>query len=170
MGKIAAIRWGAFIISVFAVPLTLWHSLIAPFLLVLAVVWCVAAATSYLSQHRIDALSLGVSMISFGMFVGIFFVPLWIIEQKAHTPDDFMKLAEGYASRGQLFGDRAKAQAYYLKAAEAGNVEAQARFGEALYYGHYGTKNRDEGLKWLKLAASNGHQRSSSEILSIEGK
>jgi len=169
MGNISVVRWVALIISILVVPLTLLRGLAAPFLLVLGVVWCVAAATSYLSHHRIDALSLWVSSFSFAMLIGIFFAPLWIAEHKAHTPDDFVKLAEGFASRGQIFANRAKAQACYLKAAEAGSVEAQARLGEALYFGHYGITNRDEGLKWLKLAASNGHQSSLSVIRSIEG-
>lgn len=163
-------RWAALIATIIALPFTLWRGLVAPFLLAVGVVWFVAFVVSFASTKRADRLAASVAVISLGTMIAIYFVPLWVGELTAKNADDYISLAEGYRRRGQLLGDFAKAQTYYLKAAEAGSVEAQARVGEAFYFGHYGTTDRNEGVRWLKVAAANGHAGSRQLLLSIEPK
>ena len=163
-------RWAALIITILVLPFTLLRGLVAPFLLAVGVVWLAAFVVSFASTKRADRLAVSVALISLGSMIAIYFVPLWLAESTAKSADDYVNLAEGYRRRGQLLGDYAKAQIYYLKAAEAGNVEAQARVGEALYFGHYGTTDRNEGVRWLKIAASNGHAGSRQLMMSIEPK
>lgn len=142
--------------------------LIAPFVLLIGVIWLSAVAWSAVFEKRFEKIGAVIALMSVGSVLGVCFIPLWIAERTAKTPDDFVMLAEGFRRRGQILGNRTKTQAYYLKAAEGGSVEAQARVGEALYFGHYGTTNRDEGIRWLKVAVSNGHQRSQQLLPSIE--
>lgn len=166
-GKLFVTRWTAVAISLLALPLLLM-GLIAPFMLLIGVIWLSAVAWSVVSEKRLDRVGIVIALLSFGSVLGVCFIPLWIAERTAQTPDDFVMLAEGFRRRGQILGNRTKAQAYYLKAAEGGSVEAQARVGEAFYFGHYGMTNRDDGIRWLKVAASNGHQGSEQLLRSIE--
>jgi energy-coupling factor transporter transmembrane protein EcfT len=158
----------AIFISIIVLFWMIFTAFFAPCLLVVGVVWLITFIFNLFKKQRIDYLSLIVSCLCFGLVLFVFFVPLWIAESKAKTSDDFFTLAERYNTRGQILGNRVKTQLYYLKAAEGGNIEAQARLGEALYFGHYGTTKHDEGLRWLKLAASNGHKNSQNLIQSIE--
>lgn len=166
-GKLSTIRWTAVFLSFLSLPVLLM-GLIAPFGLLMGVIWLSAVAGAVMFEKRFDRLGAVIALIGVGAVLGVCFIPLWIAERTAKTPDDFVMLAEGFRRRGQILGNRTKTQAYYLKAAESGNVEAQARVGEALYFGHYGTTNRDEGMRWIKVAASNGHQRSQQLLPSIE--
>ena len=167
--KLGAIRWAALVISIVALPWLAFMSLFAPYLMLTGTVWLVAVVLLFFSERRVDRMSLAISSCSFGIVFFVCFVPLWIAECTAKTPHDFVRLAEGFRRRGQILGNRAKTQAYYLKAAEGGDAEAQARVGEAFYFGHYGITNREEGIEWLKVAAANGHQRSLQVLRSIEG-
>jgi|GEM_PF-2946387 len=162
------IRWVGLIISIVALPFALFTSLFAPFLLSLAVIWLISLALIFLTENRFDRASFTIFFAALGLVLVICFIPLWIAEYTAKTPDDFVALAEGFRRRGQILGNRAKTQTYYIKAAEGGSVEAQARVGAAFYFGHYGVTNRREGIRWLKEAASNGHQGSLKLLQSVD--
>jgi TPR repeat protein len=162
------IRWAALIISVVALPFALFTSLFAPFLLSMGVIWLIALALMFFTENRFDRVSFTISFAALVSVLVVCFIPLWVAEYTAKTPDDFVALAEGFRRRGQILGNRAKTQTYYIKAAEGGSVEAQARVGEAFYFGHYGVTNRREGIRWLKEAASNGHQGSQKLLQSVD--
>jgi TPR repeat protein len=153
VSKTEAFRKLALTISIAALIWMAFIGLYAPALLMVGMVWLIALVILSLIERRLDQMSL---------------VPLWVGEYTAKTPDDFVELAEGFRRRGQIFGNQAKTQAYYLKAAESGNTKAQARLGEAFYFGHYGRTNREEGIRWLKVAASTGDQHALHVLRSIE--
>jgi TPR repeat protein len=100
----------------------------------------------------------------------IFFVPVWTAAARAKTPLDHRFVAEAYASRGQLFGNRAQALAHYLIAAQGGDAEAQSRVGEAYLFRHYGlAPDTAKARQWLTAAASNGHSEAAQLLKSMEG-
>lgn len=165
----SAIRTTGVFCSLASLPLIMM-GLMAPFLLMIGAIWLVAIGWSSAIKKRLDGLGLVIVLGCFGSVVGVCFVPLWIAEFTTRTPDDFVELAEGFRRRGQILGNRGKARTYYLRAAEAGSVEAQARVAEDLYFGHYGMTHREDGIKWLRLAASNGHDHSRQLLRSIEAK
>ena len=125
--------------------------------MLIGVIWLIIAIVVFLKRKKPDYAGLVVAIVSLGAILGIYFIPLWVAERKARTPADYLELAESFMSRGQLMGNHTKTQTYYLKAAESGNVIAQARIGEAFYFGHFGVINREKGIQWLKVAAANGH-------------
>ncbi|RFC49605.1 MAG: TPR repeat [Verrucomicrobia bacterium] len=168
MSKTEAFRKLALTISIAALIWMAFIGLYAPALLMVGMVWLIALVILSLIERRLDQMSLAISVGSLGIVFFVCFVPLWVGEYTAKTPDDFVELAEGFRRRGQIFGNQAKTQAYYLKAAESGNTKAQARLGEAFYFGHYGRTNREEGIRWLKVAASTGDQHALHVLRSIE--
>jgi hypothetical protein len=163
-----SIRLAALFLSILAIPFLLFRGLVAPFLLLIGIVWMVTSIFLIFKNKRLDNICFMVSAVSLGALIGIYFIPLWVAELTAKTPAEYLWLADKLKNRGQLMGNRTKAQAYYLKAAEGGNAIAQARVGEAFFFGHYGVTNRDDGIKWLKKAAANGHQSSRQLLESIE--
>jgi hypothetical protein len=162
-----SIRSAALIISIILIPIFLCRSLVAPLLLLIGVIWLAIFILVLLKRKEPDYAGLVVTIVSLGALLGIYFIPLWVAERKARTPAEYLKLAEKFMSRGQLMGNQTKAQAYYLKAAEGGNVIAQARIGEAFYFGHFGVTNREKGIEWLKVAAANGHVPSQQLLQSL---
>jgi len=148
MIRVDPIRLVALFVSALAIPVVLLRGLGAPFLLIIGVVWLIASLLLLLKRKEPDYVGLVVAILSLGALLGIYFVPLWVAERKARTPTEYLKLAENFSSRGQLMGNQTKAQAYSLKAAEGGNVIAQARIGEAFYFGHFGVSNREKGIEW----------------------
>lgn len=56
-----------------------------------------------------------------------------------------------------------EAEELYKKAAEQGHYKACRRLGDIFYYGHFGLKNEEEGLKWYSKCAD----QSSAEELAI---
>lgn len=165
--KINPIRIAAIIISVLATLWVLFCGMYAPFLLLIGVVWFGVSILLCFKERKIDSIGLAVAAIALGTLFGVYFIPLWIAERTAKEPNEYLRLAENFESRGQIMGNRAKVQAYYIKAAEGGNVIAQSRIGEAFYFGHYGVTNREKGVKWLKVAAANGHAPSQQLLQSL---
>lgn len=53
--------------------------------------------------------------------------------------------------------DLAAGYTWFHKAAEAGDVEAQAQVGDALIHGRGVAADYDEGMRWLRLAAAKGN-------------
>ncbi len=163
-----AVRWVIHGIAMAVGVAAILHSLIAPLILLLAVVYLVAILLFLVLEGKIDRLSVVLSITLFSIFVVVFFLPLWIEELKIQTPEGHLELAEKFASRGQLFGNSAKVLNHYRLAAEGGNIEAQTRLGEALCFGHYGNTDLCEGMKWLSKAAANGNRRAQMLIASFE--
>lgn len=52
--------------------------------------------------------------------------------------------------------DRNAAKRWMLRAARAGNVDAQVLFGEGMIRGVFGPTDADAGLRWLRAAANRG--------------
>lgn len=71
-----------------------------------------------------------------------------LAEIAALTPDALMQ---------RLSGSRAHIAGFVREAAEAGSVEAQARFGQLLLDGDGVPADRGAGFAWLKRAALAGH-------------
>lgn len=161
------IREGTRVIAIIAVALGLWCGLFAPLLLFLGVLYIVAVLLLFSAERKLDRARLIVAVICLAMLIAIYFAPLWIAEQTSKTPEDHLLLAERFASRGQLLVNSTKAQAHYRIAAKGGNVEAEARLGEAILFWHYGTMNRDEGIQWLQAAAAHGHLKAQELLTSL---
>lgn len=145
--------------AIAAALLAIWHSLIAPLLLFLGVLYLGRTITLLAFGRKLDRPGIALATGFLSLLVGVYFLPLWIAERENQTPEGHLLLAEKFSRRGQLLGNKTKALAHYRLAAEGGNLEAQVRLGQALFFGHYGPANRTESLKWLKIAAANGDSR-----------
>jgi TPR repeat protein len=162
------VRWISNSTAIAAVLFALLHGLIAPLLLFLAGLYLVATFTLFTLEQKVDRVGVIGTSVCLAALIGFYFAPIWIAERSAQTAEDHLKLAVRFAHRGQLLGNATKAQTHYRLAAEGGNAEAQARLGEALCFGHYGTVNRVQGIKWLKAAAANGDRRVQYLLESLE--
>ncbi len=160
----------ACILAIPVVFFTLMSGLTAPMLLGIGVLFCVPAALSIRSP-QLHWLSVGISACSLSALMLIFFVPVWVASARAQTPADHRLVAEAYARRGQLFGNRSQAFEHYLTSAQGGDVEAQRRVGEAYLFRHYGVAHDTaKARQWLSAAASNGHPQAAQLLKSIEGE
>ncbi|OHB32811.1 MAG: hypothetical protein A2X79_04160 [Desulfuromonadaceae bacterium GWB2_53_15] len=60
--------------------------------------------------------------------------------------------------------DWTEAARLYLRSAEQGHFKAQYAIGSMYLRGEGIAVNRDEGIKWLRKAAENGHKRAQAEL------
>jgi TPR repeat protein len=119
---------------------------------------------------RLHWLSVGLSACSLAALMLIFFVPVWLAAARARTPADHRLVAEAYARRGQLFGNRSEAFEHYLMAAQGGDGEAQRRVGEAWLFRHDGVSyDASMARQWLGAAARSGHSEAAHLLQGIEG-
>ncbi|MFN0129254.1 MAG: hypothetical protein ACKV19_21505 [Verrucomicrobiales bacterium] len=157
---------------VLAIPfafITLMYGLTAPMLLGIGVLFSVPSALSIRSRH-LRWPSVGICVCSLSALMLIFFIPVWVAAARAQTPADHRLVAEAYAHRGQIFGNRSEAFEHYLISAQGGDVEAQRRVGEAYFFRHYGVAyDTLKARQWLTAAASNGHSEAAQLLKSIEG-
>lgn len=66
--------------------------------------------------------------------------------------------SESYEKGMEKYNEKEYEEAFklFMIAAEKGYVEAQYEIGEAYYYGYGVEENKEEAVKWYKLAADNG--------------
>jgi hypothetical protein len=145
----------------------LLHSLIAPTLLVLAILYLIAGLSILLAEPTVDKLCFTLAAVFFLTFIGVFFAPLWIEEMRPLTPEGHLRLSEKYVDRGQLFGDKDKAREHLVAAAQGGNAEAQYRLGSHLANNSGGATNQI-ALRWLKAAAAQGYIPAQKYLADLE--
>lgn len=149
--------------------LLLMRGLTDPFILFVGLVYLIGAIISFIAFKKLDRFCCVMVVISFFLFEGVFFAPLWAAGFFIQTPEGHLHLAERYVNRGQIFGNRDQVLKHYLLAAQCGNVEAQFRLGEAYFFGHYGqTRSRVEAIKWFKAAADQGNPNAIRTLKTIE--
>lgn len=51
-------------------------------------------------EKRFDRLGAVIALMSVGAVLGVWFIPLWIVERTAKTPADFVMLVEGSEGEG----------------------------------------------------------------------
>lgn len=74
-----------------------------------------------------------------------------------------------------LFGycvkkNEAKAYGLWMRSAELGYAEAQYYVALCYENGDFVERNREEALKWLRMAAAQGHQDARTELDNMEVK
>ena len=73
---------------------------------------------------------------------------------------------------GTIRPDTARSTALYIRAAEAGNIEAQNYLGYRLYKGEGAERDPEQALQWLETAAMAGSAKAASNLgfLLLEGE
>ena len=152
------------LISIPLAVLATFYFLTSVALLIFVIIFGVAAGIAAY-QRQPFILPLSVSVIAAAIFITAFFVPVWLASASAKTPDDHRRLAELYATRGQLFGSPTETIRHLTIAAEGGDSTAASRLGEAYLFGHYRVKtDRSLARHWLERASLAGVS-SASQLL-----
>src|SRR5256885_1598996 len=89
-----------------------------------------------------------------------------VLAQLAEAGDisAMVELAKLYANSDGVTEDEQQAYRWYLRAAEAGNAEAQYSVGINLFTGRGAEANTSESVRWLKEASRNGFVRAASDL------
>jgi hypothetical protein len=82
------------------------------------------------------------------------------------------QLAFAYSGEAEAYLPKNLAAAYdwFRRAADAGDLEAQAQVGSALVNGRGIAPDVEEGTRWLRLAAGRGHPEAVRDLALIENK
>ena len=59
------------------------------------------------------------------------------------------------------------AVAFWEEAAHAGNAEAQFKFGESLRKGNHALHDPEQGMKWIRRAAEQGHKEAKDALAKL---
>jgi hypothetical protein len=95
------------------------------------------------------------------------------MKQQAEGGNTFFQTQLGFAyaygeATEYLPEDAAAGYQWFRRAAEAGDVEAQAQVGEMLVNGRGVEANRAEGMRWLRRAANSGHAEALRTLDSLD--
>lgn len=121
-----------------------------------------ADAMYWLGKHRFN----GRGMFNSGKDVDKA-IALWSAAARLGQMDACLSLAKYYYNGVGLLNsgrDRAKASLFYRKAVEGGNVDAMFEWGFVLYESGESAEKKAEGVKWLKNAASMGHEKAKAYV------
>jgi TPR repeat protein len=156
------------IVAILSIMPIIW-ALFAPMLLGYGIIFSLPSFMALTVYRKIHWKSAFISIVSFGLLLLIYFVPVWVISFRAVSPQDNLRAGDAYCNRGQLLGNNSKAWQHYLIAANGGDSEAQSRVGEAYLYGHYGIRrDRELARHWLSTAAHNGHSRAATVLKDVD--
>jgi Sel1 repeat len=132
------------------------------YFVVLIPVAFLAAVLVGCGTRRFRKVAFSLAAVLLALFVGIYFVPGWVLEFKARRGDAAAQYDLGvyYWTRLGFIGSDIEARDYWwLQAAKQGNRDAMYEVG---YFSMYGTSTyipRDFGAarKWLEAAEAKGH-------------
>lgn len=131
---------------------------ILPVLMIVLLCWALLVWRSPARRKNAAGLMVAAGIVS-SLYIGIYFVPGWMLMHRASKNDSnaAFALAHWYLNRaGGLFGNDRKYIAWLSKAAEAGNADAQFELGTNYGYGTLIEQDLYSAMQWLSEAIYSG--------------
>ena len=107
--------------------------------------------------HARRVLMAGIALLS--VFLGTYFVPVWVMALKARSAQEQFLVGEAYKKRASCsFPNQSAAARWYERAAAAGHAQAQFEIGIAYLYGWGVKQDKKAAFAWFEKAAANGNR------------